>query len=61
MLREIAIADVIEVVDSLKAREMANCKQYAELNPAHKEVRERERFIYDVALHDVIVELSKRI
>ena len=57
MLTEIAVADIIEVVDSLRAREKANCEQFVKLNPVHKEVRERERFIYDAALHDIIHEL----
>lgn len=57
MLREIAVTDIIEIIDGLRAREKAYCEQFVKLNPAHKKERERERFIYDAALHDIIHEL----
>lgn len=60
MLTEIAVADIIEVVDSLRAREKAYCEQFVKLNPAHKKEREGERFIYEIALDNVVTELSKR-
>lgn len=60
MRTEIAIADVVEIVDKLKAEEKERCDRFAELNPVFKEQRERERWIYDSALHAVVSEIAKR-
>ena len=61
MLKEIAVTDIIEIIDGLRAREKANCEGFVKLNPTHKEERERQAYIYNLALNDVVFELSRRI
>ena len=61
MAREITFIDVIEAVDRLKTREKAHCDEFIALNPAYKEVRERERFIYEMTLNDLLTELGKKL
>ena len=61
MLKEIAVTDIIEIIDGLRARERANCERHIDFNPTHKEERERQAYIYNLALNDVVFELSRRI
>lgn len=59
MTKEIALVDVVEIVDKLKAEEKERCDRFIELNPAFKEERKALQFTYEFALQGVIHELFK--
>lgn len=60
MTKEIALVDVVEIVDKLKAEEKERCDRFIELNPTYKEEREHARTIYESALHAFVFELTKK-
>lgn len=59
MTKEIALVDVVEIIDKLKAEEKERCDRFVELNPTFKEEREHARMVYESALQRVIHELFK--